>query len=671
MVNNRNQLARYAAGRMVKAAGRSRDATFTAIGGTLRSLASSTFSLLGGQERFGWAIGVDGTTARTIDTSAQALLSQLSLNEIVYACLRERMKVLITPAFVVERRQPDGTYVVDHEHELTALLRRPGPNIDAPTLWRCLEASYASIGRLYIEPMTGSATGRLRGLNPLNPVYVTERYEGGILVAYDWQPPDAPGVRFLPDELIVRRAVDWADVPPLIAALGAVEADKLMNDFTRGFFSNAGVPSGIVKVRGSWSEELTNAFRSKWTERFGPGGMAAGGPAIFDENIESYTRLGVSLNELDNETLRMYVETRICMCFGVPPLIVYAYAGLLKATYSNLTEAWASFWDATALPLLKEWAEWINWTLLTRYESEDDVLLGLVRCRFDPSGLGPYQEDVNAKVTQYLDGYDKGTVKLNEVRMVMGLSADPAGDVYKTQPAPVAPPQIAPPVPASDSQNDGTAQKALPIVPATKAAPKTPARLDGDVAKYLREQYSKARRLWVAGQTSEIEKQLDDGLILFGILSVAQRKAYADAWKEAARSIDWDVALASDDVTGAVDQLAARCMGIAGTTRDEIMTAIQGETAGRTLDALAVDRPKTRAPMITATELAVAASSGALAAYTSSGRVQGVTWTVGDKPCPDCKALDGTQYELAAAPEMPAHPSCGCHFEPVMLEVLV
>ena len=35
------------------------------------------------------------------------------------------------------------------------------------------------------------------------------------------------------------------------------------------------------------------------------------------------------------------------MAFGVPPLIVYAYVGLLRATYSNLKEAWSSFWDAS------------------------------------------------------------------------------------------------------------------------------------------------------------------------------------------------------------------------------------------------------------------------------------------------------------------------------------
>lgn len=434
-----SSLSRYTAQRLVKATSRSRDATYSALGGTLRSLANTAFSLLAGKERFGWAVGLDGTTARTLDTSAATVLGQLSLNELVYACMRERMKVLITPAFLVERRQPDGTYLVDPEHPLTSLIRRPGPNVDTATLWRCLEASYASVGRLYLEPVYSNRGQLLAGLNPLNPAYITERYEDGILTAYDWQPPDAPSVRFLPDELITRRAVDWADVPPLIAALGAVEADQVSNDFIRGFFANAGVPSGIVKVRGNWSETLTKAFRATWMERFGTRGMADGGPAIFDENIESYERLGSNLSELDNETLRMFIETRLCMCFGVPPLIIYAYAGLLKAQYSNLKQAWESFWDATALPLLKEWAEWVNWALLTQFESVEDVLLGNVRCRFDPAGIGPFQEDVSAKVAQYKDGWNDGAIKLNEYRAVLGLPADPAGDTYKTKPEPEQP----------------------------------------------------------------------------------------------------------------------------------------------------------------------------------------------------------------------------------------
>jgi Phage portal protein len=262
-----------------------------------------------------------------------------------------------------------------------------------------------------------------------------ERYSEGILTGYDWMPPEAPTVHYQPDELIVRRAVDWADVPPMIAALGAVEADELSSTFLRTFFGNSAVPSGIVKVNSTWDEPKKDAFREAWSKRFGPLTTSPGIPAIFDSDIDSYERIGVGLSEMDNQNVKVFLETRICMCFGISPLIIYSTAGLLRAIESNLQEAWESTWDATALPLLREWAEWITWAILTRFESRDDVLLGNVRCRFDPSGIGPYQEDVDAKITLYREGYEAGTVKLNEVRLVMGLPALPAaeGDVFKSE----------------------------------------------------------------------------------------------------------------------------------------------------------------------------------------------------------------------------------------------
>jgi hypothetical protein len=63
--------------------------------------------------------------------------------------------------------------------------------------------------------------------------------------------------------------------------------------------------------------------------------------------------------------------------------------------------------------------------------------------------------------------------------------------------------------------------------------------------------------------------------------------------------------------------------------------------------------------MIVATETAYAANAGTLAGYSSKG-VTTVKWTVGGQPCPDCAALDGTEYPIEAAPDMPAHPHCGC-----------
>ena len=80
------------------------------------------------------------------------------------------------------------------------------------------------------------------------------------------------------------------------------------------------------------------------------------------------------------------------------------------------------------------------------------MLLGNVRCRFDPSGLGPYQEDVDAKIQLYRDAYDAGAITMNELRLVMGLAEHPDGDVFKAPPSPPVPWQLPPTEPAGSAE---------------------------------------------------------------------------------------------------------------------------------------------------------------------------------------------------------------------------
>jgi HK97 family phage portal protein len=683
-----SNLATYTRQRLTKAARlRSLDATFQSTTTALRGLADRGFSLIGGVEKAGWAIGIDGYTARDLDTSVANLLGQLSTNELVYACMRERTKVLLAPLFVVERRQADGQYVVEDTHDLTALLRRPGTNLDTATFWRCLETSYSGVGRVYLEPVYRG--GMLEQLNPLHPGWVQQRYDSdGRLAWYDWQPPGAPTIRFSPDELIVRRAVEWAEVPPLVVALGAVDADNVLSEYIRGFFYNSAVPSGILKVRGSWSREKTAETRANWNDVFRPDGTAQGAPAILDENIESYTRIGTTLAELDNQTLRSFIETRICTCFGVPPLIIYTYSGLLRAIESNLEAAWENFWDATAGPLLVEWADWINYALLTQYEDRNDVLLGNVRCRFDTDRVPWFQAKARARIELVTQLYDSGAVTMNELRTTAGLDEHPDGDVFKAPPSPPVPWQLPPAEPQEALSEPETAEdeeKALPVVHNVKAAPRPPQRLEGDVQKYLRDQYAKARRLWISGNDQgaeavlrEINEQLDTGIALFGVLAPAERKAYADSWKQAANRIDFEAVIDSGDVTAAVDVLAERCVGITETTRKEIADLIIRGTSEQQTDSeiaaalaeLGFRRAKERAPLITRTETAYAASVAARDAYTASGVVGSLQWLTGPDPCEDCQARDGQTYDLASAPEIPAHPACVCDYAPIVAEVL-
>jgi hypothetical protein len=179
--------------------------------------------------------------------------------------------------------------------------------------------------------------------------------------------------------------------------------------------------------------------------------------AVLDDNAD-YEQIGSSLETLDSETLRSFSESRVCMVFDVPPLIVYAYVGLLRATYSNLREAWAGFWDATLTPLYSEIASWLLWDLLPEFEDPERIYSERVRLSWDLSSVPWLQEDVTAMQERARLNFQAGALTLNEFREAIGQKPDQFGDYYirklidvptlrdtaVVQPEPPAPPPDAP-----------------------------------------------------------------------------------------------------------------------------------------------------------------------------------------------------------------------------------
>lgn len=424
----RNRILTKAARTLLAWTGRTPDATLplTAIrGGGGTAISSLTDTQLH-----------ELTAAPPLQTTPAALLNTARTSEIVNACLRVRADGLIAPVPVVERREADGSYTAIPDHPLIMLLRAPGPTLDPSTLWRTMSVSWDATGVVYLEPLYEN--GLLVGLNPLNPAAITEypdriEYDDGYV-----------RVRFGRDELITRRTILWADPPPLYVALGAVAADQSMNEYIRAFFAFGGVPSGIIKVKGKLITGQAAGIRARWIRRFGGAataqalGLSAdadedpfmGGPAVLDETVD-YQRVGAQLDELQSKDLRGIAESRVTMAFGVPGLIIYSFTSGEQATYNNLGEAWASFWDSTMEPLVIEWQEWVNRVLLSQFETIADVLLGNVRFRFELKDVAAYQDDIAQQLKELRDAVKDGLATRNEYRDRARLPRDEAGgDVY-------------------------------------------------------------------------------------------------------------------------------------------------------------------------------------------------------------------------------------------------
>jgi HK97 family phage portal protein len=430
------------------------------------------------------------------DVSPDALGKAYRRNELVYACVRAKADAMADPRLIVEARTSDGTYEEVRGHPLRRLLMRPNDAMDEAAFFKALIVSLDIFGWFVCERLVSQA-GALVGLNPLNPAKLTPNeatveVNGLIqrqLVGYTWR-DGGSAIAFTLDQLIIYRPVDWLEPPALEVALGAVDADNAQTDYVRAFFNNAGVPSGILKVRGTYDQPKADHLRMKWRAQYGRGTGRQHDIAVLDDNAD-YQRIGATIDELNSEALRSVAESRICMVFKVPPLIVYAYVGLLRATYSNLKEAYAGFWDLTLSPLLKAVRAWLTWTLLIEYEPVERLYDEQIRLRWDLTAVAALQDDVDAAQTRARANFQAGALTLNEFRAAIGTLPDPVGDYYlrTVALAPVAQGMT----PDDDTPEARTARQHAAVKTLKSASTsRIEARLRVQLERYLIEQYDAA-----------------------------------------------------------------------------------------------------------------------------------------------------------------------------------
>ena len=401
-------------------------------------------------------------------------------NELVFACLAIKASTAQDPRLIVQQQRSvrgKTTYEEVPDHPLRQLLA-----MDEADLMKAALISWdvSNPRRAYFEKVYTGAL--LTGLNPLNPACMRPDYSraSGELIGYTYT--DGVNRReYSLEELIVRAAPAWYDPPPLVAAMGSVDSDTSQTDYIRAFFENGGVPAGFLKYSMPLNDPQRAEIRAKWQAIYGNALGRQHDVGVLDVNAD-YQEIGAPLDKLSSQTLRSVAESRICMVFGVPPLIVYAYVGLLRATYSNLSEAWAGFWDATMSPAFKEWR--IFWTkaLLPEFESERDIRAERVRLSYDLSAVAALQEDVDAAQKRARDNWSAGGITLNEFRAAIGYGAIAGGEsAFRT-----AAPAASPPPPAATSDGKATKDRESPTVATIER------RIEREVRSYLTNEYRAA-----------------------------------------------------------------------------------------------------------------------------------------------------------------------------------
>jgi HK97 family phage portal protein len=377
--------------------------------------------------------------APPLDVSYDSMLRYSKRSELVYACIEKKAQAACDPVLIVERQTGDGDWETIEGHKLVTLLNKPNPWDDGESFMRAWIASENFADIFYAE-IVRSGAGLPVALYPLNPALITPQYfrgPTGWYLGYYRYWLDGQEIRYQPEDLLIRRRHGlgsvFAGISCVQVALGTIDADTAMTEYVRAFFNNSGIPSGVITVKGrTLSEGDIQAIQQKWVTRFGRGGRQQGGPVVLQDEA-TYEAVGAGLDNLASETLTEIAETRICMAFGVPPVLIGSYVGLKNVNQkASFMGAMNEFWLNTMSPELKSIRNFLTWNLLTMFEPYDQILAGNIRVNWDMSHVMALQEDDNQRHSRARENFAAGMWTINEAREATGQ--EPLEEDYFIQP---------------------------------------------------------------------------------------------------------------------------------------------------------------------------------------------------------------------------------------------
>ena len=363
-------------------------------------------------------------------------------SEIVHACIRELAVSAASPRYYIQAPATDGGAVEVTSGLLYDLTNRPNPTSDWYSFIENMVTYLMVAGNSYVLKER-SRSGKVMALYNLRPDRV--RIIGGDHGAEGYVYTVGGKDYSIPREDVCHLALpnpggDLYGLSPLQVLARNVNLDLNMTDFAKVYFQNAGVPSGLLKLKRRLNtQEEAATIRARWRSQFG-GRNNFHRVAILDEDAD-YQAMAHSPKDMALPELHDLTESRICAVFGVPAILVGANVGLQRSTYSNYREARMAFHSETLEPMVSRILRHFNRNMLEEYSGNESLTVDWAEMR---SGL----DDREAMTTRVTGLFAGGIVTLNEAREQLGLEAMADGalrripaaifEVPEGAPAPVA-----------------------------------------------------------------------------------------------------------------------------------------------------------------------------------------------------------------------------------------
>lgn len=361
-----------------------------------------------------------------------------SKSELVFACIG-----LVADAVAsATLRVVDGEGEELPDHPLRKLIEEPcrGLKYDEPDFWELSTIMLHIAGVAYWEKERAER-GNVVALWPLRPdlVKVVPGARGishYLVGPNDEVVPEADMLRFA----FHNPLSPFEPLSPLVVAARQVNVDLDLQAYVKLLFQNNAVPLGVLTTEQYLAQPEADSLAEQWEKRHG--GDRRGRIAVLGKGAK-YQSVGAQLSDLDMNGVSQLSESRICMAFGVPPILVGAMAGLEQSTYSNFESSLSHFQHGKVMSVLRRLKGQVQSELAPDFGTGIEV-------EWDQSSSWALQLETREERKFWLSALQAGApITVDEWREKVGLNPLPeGGDELLSQP------QAAEPEPREDDEPD-------------------------------------------------------------------------------------------------------------------------------------------------------------------------------------------------------------------------
>jgi len=354
------------------------------------------------------------TTPQHVTPSPYALAQMgFRVNELVYTCINVRADSISEAP--LRTYTDDGNEEIAH-HAISELLSNPCPGVSEQTFWKIVE-TYLGIAGFSAWEKERNNRGDVIRLWPMRPDWCSFlRGQQKPIRAIRYQPYGLPYLDIAVEDILLFQYFDplyplLKPFSPSMSALEMINTDNNMTIMIQNFLRNGNFLGGILSTENQVLQEAeAEVYKRRWQQTHG-GADKAGEIAVIGKGLKFQTTSS-SFRDMVFPEVDARSESRICMVFRVPPILIGAKVGIDRSTFANYQESRQSFYEG---PISNEWkylSGIVTDQLLPDFENEPKLFV----CNFETKDVKALQEDRNSQVTRADTMYKGRWATKNEAR---------------------------------------------------------------------------------------------------------------------------------------------------------------------------------------------------------------------------------------------------------------